>query len=172
MPPKSQYCTSFAPWGLTHFLLFPRVQGASFTFLSQDPEDDADSTAEEHSHVGAVEEIKTNPWQTTTKLPYDSSDENEDGDDVDFEDAAVHNDIQSSKSTSHLDELFFFHPDDPKLANRINGEMSQMNKLLNCFGEVNRAVLLYLVILCTVWYSIEWTYFTSCCDYRKVQKNT
>lgn len=123
MPPKSQYWTSVASWSLTHFRLLPRWQGASFTFLSQDPEDDADSTAEEHSHFGAVEEIKTNPWQTTTKLPYDSSDENEDGDDMDIENA-VDNDIQSSKSTSHLDELFFFHPDDPKLANRINGEMS------------------------------------------------
>jgi len=64
-----------------------------------------------------------NPWQTTAKLPYDSSgddDDDDDGDDMHVEDT---DGDQSSKSTSHLDELFFFHPDDPKLANRINGEL-------------------------------------------------
>ena len=63
-----------------------------------------------------------NPWQTTAKLPYDSSgdDDDDDGDDMHVEDA---DGDQSSKSTSHLDELFFFHPDDPELANRINGEL-------------------------------------------------
>ncbi|KAJ7392948.1 nucleolar protein 8 [Desmophyllum pertusum] len=103
-------------------------QGTSFTFLSQEPEDHVDSTAEEHRHVGSVEEIKTNPWQAATKLPYDSSDDNDDGDGDDdngegmeFQEA-VSNDDQSNKSTSQLDELFFFHPDDPDLANRINDQ--------------------------------------------------
>ena len=77
--------------------------------------------------MGSVEEIKTNPWQAATKLPYDSSDDNDDGDDdngegMEFQEA-VSNDDQSNKSTSQLDELFFFHPDDLDLANRINGEM-------------------------------------------------
>lgn len=96
------------------------MQGATFTFLSQDA-DDADSTPDEHSHVGAVEVIRTNPWQPATKLPYDSSDDNDDddSDDMDFEATGV----QSGKATSQLDELFFFHSDDPKLANRINGRM-------------------------------------------------
>ena len=94
------------------------MQGTTFTFLSQDPEDDADSTPDEHSHVGAVEEIGRNPWQSATKLPYDSSDDNDD-DDMDFEVTG----IQSAKATSQLDELFFFHPDDPELANRINGRV-------------------------------------------------
>lgn len=100
------------------------MQSTTFTFLCQDPEDDADSTPDEHSHVGAVEEIKTNPWQPATKLPYDSSDDNDDddGDVMDFEDT-VDNGSQSSKATSQLDELFFFHPDDSELANRINGEV-------------------------------------------------
>lgn len=96
------------------------MQGTTFTFLSQEPEDDADSTRDEHSQVGAVEQIKTNHWQSATKLPYDSSDDNDDddGDDVDFGGTGR----QSGKATSQLDELFFFHPDDPELANRINGK--------------------------------------------------
>ena len=104
------------------FPLSPLVQGATFTFLSQDPGDDADSTPDEHSRVGAVEEIKTNPWQPAAKLPYDSSDDNDedDGHDMDFESAG----LQAVKATSQLDELFFFHPDDPELANRINGKVA------------------------------------------------
>ncbi|XP_078372062.1 uncharacterized protein LOC144655647 [Oculina patagonica] len=100
-----------------------KEQGASFTFFSQGPVDDDDSAAEERSHVnvGAAEEIKTNPWQSATKLPYDSSDDDDDDDDKDVV-GAVDNGIQSSKSTSHLEELFFFHPDDPELANRINDQ--------------------------------------------------
>ena len=110
---------------ISHFPLSPPVQGTTFTFLSQDKEDDADSTPDERSQVGAVEEIKTNPWQPTAKLPYDSSDDDDDddGDDVDFEGTG----FQSGKATSQLDELFFFHPDDPELANRINGKVT-----LNC----------------------------------------
>lgn len=100
------------------------MQGTTFTFLSQDTEDDVDSTPDEHSQVGAVEEIKTNPWQPTAKLPYDSSDDDDDGDGVDFEGTGG---LQSGKATSQLDELFFFHPDDPELANRINGKVT-----LNC----------------------------------------
>jgi len=98
------------------------VQGTAFTFLSRDTDDDADSTPDENSHVGAVEDIRTNPWQPATKLPYDSSDDNDDddGDDMDFEATG----IQSGKATSQLDELFFFHPDNPELANRINGRMT------------------------------------------------
>lgn len=97
------------------------MQGTTFTFLSRDTEDDADSTPDEHSHFGAVEDIRTNPWQPATKLPYDSSDDNDDddGDDMDFEATG----IQFGKATSQLDELFFFHPDNPELANRINGRM-------------------------------------------------
>lgn len=97
------------------------MQGTTFTFLSRDAEDDADSTPDLHSHVGAVEDIRTNPWQPTTKLPYDSSDDNDDddGDDMDYQATG----IQSGKATSQLNELFFFHPDDPELANRINGRM-------------------------------------------------
>ncbi|XP_078355768.1 uncharacterized protein LOC144640533 [Oculina patagonica] len=100
-----------------------KEQGASFTFFSQGPVDDDDSAAEERSHVnvGAAEEIKTNPWQSATKLPYDSSDDDDDDDDKDVV-GAVDNGIQSNKSTSHLEELFFFHPDDPELANRINDQ--------------------------------------------------
>lgn len=96
-----------------------KKQGTTFTFLSQDTEDDADS-APDDSPVGAVEEIKTNPWQPTAKLPYDSSDDDDDddGDNVDFEGSG----LQSGKATSQLDELFFFHPDDPELANRINDQ--------------------------------------------------
>ena len=111
---------TISPRSLTSLTLFPRFQGTSFTFLSHDPEDDADTPTEEQGHFGAVEEIKTNPWQTASKLPYDSSDDNDE--DMDSEDA-VDDGTQSSKSTSHLDELFFFHPNDPKLANRINGKL-------------------------------------------------
>ena len=94
------------------------MQGTTFTFLSQDA-DDADSTPDEHSHVGAVEVIRTNPWQPATKLPYDSSDDNDDDD----SDDDAFSPVKSGKATSQLDELFFFHSDDPKLANRINGRM-------------------------------------------------
>jgi len=101
-----------------------KEQGSStFSFLSQGLEGDADSTAAEDSHVGSAEEIMKNPWQTTAKLPYDSSgddDDDDDGDDMHVEDT---DGDQSSKSTSHLDALFFFHPDDPKLANRINDQV-------------------------------------------------
>ena len=98
------------------------MQGTTFTFFSHDPEDDADSTPDELSQVGAVEELKTNPWQPAAKLPYDSSDDNDDddGDDADFENSG----LQAVKATSQLDELFFFHPDDPELANRINGKVT------------------------------------------------
>ena len=105
---------------ISHFHLSPPVQVTTFTFLSQDPEDDADSTPDEHSQVGAVEQIKTNPWPPASNLPYDSSDDNDDDDDdVDFEGTG----LQFGKATSQLDELFFFHPDDPELANRINGKV-------------------------------------------------
>ena len=112
------------------------MQGTTFTFLSQDAEDGEDSTPDEHSHVGAVEEIKTNPWQPTTKLPYDSSDDDDgdEGDDVDF-DGAGH---QSDKATSQLDELFFFHPGDPELENRINGKATQ---IVEFFGYLSVAVI-------------------------------
>ena len=99
------------------------VQGtSSFTFLSQESEDDIDSTAVEGRLVGSAEDIKKNPWQATAGLPYDSSDDNDDGDD----DNTVVEDADGdapSKSTSQLDDLFFFHPDDPELENRINGEL-------------------------------------------------
>ena len=85
-----------------------------------------------------------NPWQTTNKLPYDSSDDNDDDDDMDIEDADD-NGIKTNKPTSHLDGLFFFHPDDPELANRINGEM--FLQTVELFREVGRAVLLCSVIL-------------------------
>lgn len=109
------------------------MQGITFTFLSQDTEDDADSTLDEHSQVGAVEEIKTNPWQPTAKLPYDSSDDDDDddaGDDVDFEGIG----LQSGKATSQLDELFFFHPGDPELENRINGKVTLNVELFGCLS--------------------------------------
>lgn len=98
-----------------------KKQGTTFTFLSQDTEDDADITLDEHSQVGAVGKITTNPWQPTAKLPYDSSDDDDGddaGDDVDFEGIG----LQSGKATSQLDELFFFHPGDPELENRINDQ--------------------------------------------------
>ena len=72
--------------------------------------------------MGSAEEILKNPWQTT-QLPYDSSDDNDDdGDDIVLGEA-VGNDNPSNKLSSQLDELFFFHPDDPELENRINGEL-------------------------------------------------
>ena len=108
---------------------------SSFSFLSQETEHDAGLTAAEDSRVGSAEEIMKYPWQTTAKLPYDSSgddDDDDDGDDMHVEDT---DGDQSSKSTSHLDELFFFHPDDSELANRINGELLLLEyrvRLLEC----------------------------------------
>ena len=113
---------------LSHsFPLSPAIQGAStFTFLSQEQEDDNDSTAAEDSRVGAAEEIIKNPWQTASKLPHDSSgdsDDDDDGDDDDDDMAVDDAGDQAIKMSSQLDELFFFHPSDPQLANRIDGEL-------------------------------------------------
>ena len=81
--------------------------------------------------MAAVERIKSNPWQATPKLRYDSSDDDGDESDDDMElNDTVDTDINPSKSTSQLDELFFFHPDDPVLANRINGEIYVLLKKL------------------------------------------
>lgn len=84
--------------------------------------------------MGAVERIKSNPWQATPKLRYDSSDDDgdESGDDMELNDT-VDTGINPCKSTSQLDKLFFFHPDDPVLANRINGEIYALLK--NFFGK-------------------------------------
>lgn len=114
-------------WKLCHSFSFsPVVQGAStFTFLSQE-QDDNDSTAAEDSRIESAEEIKKNPWQTTSKLPYDSSGDSDDDDDDDDKmvvDDAVNAGDPAIKLSSQLDELFFFHPGDPGLTNRINGEL-------------------------------------------------
>ena len=79
--------------------------------------------------------LKSNPWQAAPKLPYDSSDDDDDDDNDDKDndygsiDNAELNDsvgsdgIALSKISLAPDELFFFHPDDPILANRIDGEI-------------------------------------------------
>ena len=107
------------------FPLLLAVQGAStFTFLSQGQEDDNDSTVAEDSRVESAEEIRKNPWQTTSKLPYDSSGDSDDGDDDDMVvDDTVNAGDPAIKFSSQLDELFFFHSGDPGLTNRINGEL-------------------------------------------------
>lgn len=116
-----------------HILLY--VQGTSFTFLAREQDDDVDSTPEDLTHEGAVEMLKSNPWQATPKLPYDSSDDDDDddnddkdndygsGDNAELNDSVGSDGIALSKISLAPDELFFFHPDDPILANRIDGEI-------------------------------------------------
>ena len=79
--------------------------------------------------------LESNPWQATPKLPYDSSDDDDDDDNDDKDNdygsgdnAELNNSVGSdgialSKISLAPDELFFFHPDDPILANRIDGEI-------------------------------------------------
>lgn len=112
--------------------------GSSFSFLPQETEDDSDSAAADENPVDTVEEILKNPWQQTTQLPYDSSsdsnDYNEEG--MDIDDAAGNADTLN-KSTFQLKELFFFHADDPKLENRINGKLSLF--IVVCFQSEEKA---------------------------------
>lgn len=74
-----------------------------------------------------MEILKSNPWQVTPKLPYDSSDDDDKDDtDNDSDDNTELNysvgsgAIGLGETSSPPDELFFFHPDDPILANRID----------------------------------------------------
>lgn len=99
-------------------------EGSSkFTFLSQEPLESKDSIDVEHSDISPPEDILKNPWQPALKLPYDSSDDNEeDGDDM-IADASVSPEDQPVMSSKPLEELFFFHPDDPQLTNRINDDI-------------------------------------------------
>lgn len=99
-------------------------EGSSkFTFLSQEPLESKDSIDVEHSDISPPEDILKNPWQPALKLPYDSSDDNEeDGDDM-IADAFVSPDDQPVMSSKPLEELFFFHPDDSQLTNRINDDI-------------------------------------------------
>ena len=109
--------------------------------------------------MGAVERIKSNPWQATPKLRYDSSDDDGDESDDDIElNDTVHTGINPSNSTSQLDELFFFHPDDPILANRINGEICM---LLNVFGK-GVGLLTYTSSWC-IQYTCEAGVISTCC---------
>lgn len=108
------------------------LQGTSFTFLLQEQDDDVKSSPEDLTREGAVEMLKSNPWQITPKLPYDSSDD-DDEDDTDndyvsndktkLNDSVGSGGIGLSETSSPPDELFFFHPHDPILANRIDGEI-------------------------------------------------
>ncbi|XP_022787227.1 nucleolar protein 8-like [Stylophora pistillata] len=106
-----------------------KKEGTSFTFLSQERDDDVESTPEDLTLEGTVEILKSNPWQATPKLPYDSSDDDDKDDtdnDYDSDDNTELNysvgsgAIGLGETSSPPDELFFFHPDDSILANRID----------------------------------------------------
>lgn len=92
--------------------------------------------------MGTAEEILKNPWQTT-QLPYDSSSDSDDYNEVDMGiDAATGNGDTLNKSTFQLKELFFFHADDSELENRINGKLSLVisyNSMLWAFNQKKKA---------------------------------
>lgn len=107
------------------FVAVLSFQGSSvFSFLFEEPQQNS-SASTKHSDIGAAEELIKNPFQSALRLPYDSSAESEeDGEDDMIADTTVSSEGQPFNSSKPFDEMFFFHPGDPQLVNRINGEFA------------------------------------------------
>ena len=115
------------------FVAFLSFQGSSgFSFLFEERQQNEDSASTKHSDIGAAEELIKNPFQTALQLPYDSSGESEeDGEEDMIADTAVSSESQPFYSSIPFDEMFFFHPGDPQLVNRINGEFASFTIVFN-----------------------------------------